>query len=392
VLPGATAEDVEKRITEVIEKKLRTVSDVKFVSSVSRESISNILVRFEDISERVFDKRVADLRREVQDAEDELPDDSSTPFVFEITSSNAFPSATLAIVGAADDENLRRQSENIKKDLEQIKGGDRVMASALHNPELQINFIPERLEQAGVSPSQLADTVARTFQDFAAGTTRINDQSWLVRIVGRDSDPGYLASLPVAGVDGEIPLGNLAEVVRAREESNAAVRYNGRPAIMLSITKKERANTLDLVEEISKYVEGRNRFRDQTGVELVLVDDQTEITRSALNIMQTNALLGLIMVLLVTWLFLGSRISALTTLGIPFILAGTFWILSGLNQTLNVSVLLGVVISLGMLVDDAVVVVESIYYRLQRGAPVLDAVMDALKEMVAPVTTAVLTT
>ncbi|MCP4243058.1 MAG: efflux RND transporter permease subunit, partial [bacterium] len=205
VLPGATAEDVEKRITEVIEKKLRTVSDVKFVSSVSRESISNILVRFEDISERVFDKRVADLRREVQDAEDELPDDSTTPFVFEITSSNAFPSATLAIVGAADDENLRRQSENIKKDLEQIKGGDRVMASALHDPELQINFIPERLEQAGVSPSQLADTVARTFQDFAAGTTRINDQSWLVRIVGRDSDPGYLASLPVAGVDGEIP-------------------------------------------------------------------------------------------------------------------------------------------------------------------------------------------
>jgi len=238
VLPGATAEDVEKRVTEVIEKKIRKVTDVKFVSSVSRESISNILVRFDDISERIFDKRVADLRREVQDAEDELPDDSTTPFVFEITSSNAFPSATLAIVGPADDENLRRQAENIKKDLEKIKGADRIMDTALHDPELQINFIPERLEEAGVSPSQLADTVARTFQDFAAGTTRINDQSWLVRIVGRDSDPSYLASLPVAGVDGEIPLGNLAEVVRAREESSASVRYNGKPAIMLAITRR----------------------------------------------------------------------------------------------------------------------------------------------------------
>jgi len=392
VLPGATAEDVEKRVTEVIEKKIRKVTDVKFVSSVSRESISNILVRFEDISERIFDKRVADLRREVQDAEDELPDDSTTPFVFEITSSNAFPSATLAIVGPADDENLRRQAENIKKDLEKIKGADRIMDTALHDPELQINFIPERLEEAGVSPSQLADTVARTFQDFAAGTTRINDQSWLVRIVGRDSDPSYLASLPVAGVDGEIPLGNLAEVVRAREESSASVRYNGKPAIMLAITKKERANTLDLVAKITEYVEQRNRFRDQTGVDLVLIDDQTEITRNALNIMQTNALLGLIMVLFVTWLFLGSRISMLTTLGIPFILAGTFWILRSLDQTLNVSVLLGVVISLGMLVDDAVVVVESIYYRLQRGAAVMDAVIDSLKEVVAPVTTAVLTT
>jgi multidrug efflux pump subunit AcrB len=392
VLPGASAQDVEKRVTEVIEDKIRKVSDIKFVSSVSRESISNILVRFEDVSERIFDKRVADLRREVQDAEDELPDDATTPFVFEITTANAFPSATLAVVGAADDENLRRQAENIKKDLEQIKGASRVLDTALHDPELQINFIPEKLDEAGISPSQLADTVARTFQDIAAGNTRINNQSWLVRIIGRDSDPSYLASLPIAGVDGEIPLGDLADVVRGRGESSAMVRYNGRPAVMLAITKKEAANTLELVERITEYVEHRNRFQDKTGVKLVLIDDQTEITRNALNIMQTNALLGLIMVLFVTWLFLGSRISILTTLGIPFILAGTFWLLRSLDQTLNVTVLLGVVISLGMLVDDAVVVVESIYYRLQRGTPILQAITESLKEVVAPVTTAVLTT
>ena len=85
ILPGASAEDVEKRVTEVLEKKIRRVSDIKFVSSVSRESISNVLVRFEDIDERTFDKRTADLRREVQNAEDELPDEASSPFVFEIT-------------------------------------------------------------------------------------------------------------------------------------------------------------------------------------------------------------------------------------------------------------------------------------------------------------------
>ncbi|MCW8944449.1 MAG: efflux RND transporter permease subunit, partial [Sedimenticola sp.] len=392
VLPGAAAADVEKRVTEVLEKKIRTISDIKFVSSVSRESISSILVRFEDIKPDVFDKRVADLRREVQNADDELPSNATTPFVFEITTANAFPSATLAIVGPADDENLRRQAENIKKDLERIKGVDRILDTALRDPELQINFYPERLESAGVSPSQLADTVARTFQDLAAGSARVNDQNWLVRIIGQDSDPAFLAGLPIAGSTGEIPLGDLAQVVRAREKQDEMVFYQGQPAVMLAITKKESANTLELVEKIAEYVEQRNQYKDKTGVKVVLIDDQTEITRNALNIMQTNALLGLIMVLFVTWLFLGTRISLLTTIGIPFILAGTFLVLNSMNQTLNVSVLLGVVISLGMLVDDAVVVVESIYYRLQRGMAALPATLEALREVFAPVTTAVLTT
>ncbi|WP_435686412.1 efflux RND transporter permease subunit, partial [Sedimenticola selenatireducens] len=392
VLPGAAAADVEKRVTEVLEKKIRTISDIKFVSSVSRESISSILVRFEDIKPEVFDKRVADLRREVQNADDELPDNATTPFVFEITTANAFPSATLAIVGPADDENLRRQAENVKKDLERIKGVDRILDTALRDPELQINFYPERLEAAGITPGQLADTVTRSFQDLAAGSARVNDQNWLVRIIGQDSDPGYLAALPVAGVSGEVPLGDLAQVVRAREKQDKAVFYRGQPAVMLAITKKESANTLELVQKIADYTAERNRFQDKTGVEVVLIDDQTEITRNALNIMQTNALLGLIMVLFVAWLFLGGRISLLTTIGIPFILAGTFLVLNALDQTLNVSVLLGVVISLGMLVDDAVVVVESIYYRLQRGMAVLPATLEALKEVFAPVTTAVLTT
>ncbi|MCP3870995.1 MAG: efflux RND transporter permease subunit [Gammaproteobacteria bacterium] len=392
VLPGATAEDVEVRITEILERKIRKVSDIKFVSSVSRESISNILVRFDDIDERVFDKRVSDLRREVQDAENEIPDDATTPFVFEITSANAFPTATLAVVGQADDENLRDQAESLKKDLERIRGVDRVQGTALHDPELQINFFPARLEAAGVTPVQLANTLAQNLQDTAAGNTRVNGENWLVRVIGQDSDPAYLATLLVLGVNGEIPLGDLAEVVRAREKPSEAVRYQGRPAVMMTVMKKENTNTLELVQRIDEFVTGKNRFSRQTGVELILIDDQTEITRNALSIMQRNALLGLLMVLIVTWLFLGNRISLLTTIGIPFILAGTFWALRSLNQTLNVSVLLGVVISLGMLVDDAVVVVESIHYRLQRGAAAMTAIISSLREVIAPVTTAVLTT
>ena len=124
----------------------------------------------------------------------------------------------------------------------------------------------------------------------------------------------------------------------------------------------------------------------------MLIDDQTITTRNAIRLMQNNAMIGLLLVLLVTWMFLGSRIALLTSIGIPFILAGTFWLLAVIGETLNVMVLLGVVIVLGMLVDDAVVVVEGIYYRLRKGMGAMNASIEALREVAAPVTTAVLTT
>jgi len=392
VLPGAAATNVEKLVTEVLERKIRSISDIKFVESTSRESRSNILIRFDDIDDDIFDKRVADLRREVQNASDELPSDASTPFVLEITTANAFPSATLAVVGKANDENLRLQAELIKKELERIKGVDGILGTALLDPELHVNFLPAKLEAAGITPSQLADTVSQSFRDTSMGSRRVKDQNWLVRMVGQDRDPQALASLPIAGANSELLLGDIAEVVRGREKLKRAVRFNGQPAVMFTVTKKGSANTLELVREISDYVNKRSLLKEKTGVDLVLVDDQTEITRNALNIMQTNAMLGLIMVLVVTWLFLGTRISLFTTIGIPFILAGSFWILNMLGMTLNVMVLLGVIIALGMLVDDAVVMMEAIYYRLQRGEKPMSAVRDSLKEVAAPITTAVLTT
>jgi len=392
IFPGASATDVEQRVTDVLEEAIRSVSDVKFVSSNSRESVSNILVRFEDIDERLFDKRVADLRREIQNKLDELPDEAEDPLIYEVTSANAFPSATVVVTARADDEQLRKQAEIAKKDIERLKGVDRILDTALSQPELQVLYDPVSLARVGLNPIQLADTVSSHYRDVSAGNARIGDENWLIRLIGTSRDPGYLASLPVPTSQGEIRLGDLAEVRRGRADATQLVRYQGQPGVLLAITKKGSANILEVVERVRQYVEQRNRLLENSGVRLVLADDQTETTRDAIRIMQTNALLGLILVLFVTWVFLGSRIALLTSIGIPFILAGTFWALRGLDQTLNVSVLLGVVISLGMLVDDAVVVVEAIYYRLQRGMDSVRAALEALAEVSSPVTTAVLTT
>ena len=392
--PGAAAEDVEKRITDPIEDALRTsIKDIKFVSSTSREGISNILVRFNQISKDEFSSHLTDLRREVQNTySSELPEESEDPIVYEITTSNAFPSATVVVTSAGDDENLRRQIRNITKDIELIDGVDRINELGLADPELHITFRPERLEGLGITPGDLSDTVRAYFRDVSAGDIRTDDGQWIVRVEGTSTDPGSLADYPVTTAHGIVPLGNLAEFTRTTEEATEIVRFNGGPAALLAITKQANTNVLELVDDIRHYIDERNQYKTKTGVEIFLVDDQTISTRNALSLMQTNAIIGLMMVLVVTWIFLGSRIAMLTSIGIPFTLAGTFLILNMIGISLNNMVLLGVVIALGMLVDDAVVVVESVYQRLQQGLAPMRAVIDALGEVFAPVTTSVMTT
>ena len=390
--PGASAIDIEKRITDPLEDVMRGVSDIKFVSSNSREGISSILIRFNDISERIFDKRIADLRREIQNKQDELPEQATDPFIFEITTDNACPTASIVAISAASDDNLRIQAERIKKGLENIKGADRVITTALDDPELQVFFDPQKLQHYGIKPSDLADTIRSYYQDTPAGSLKVQSKEWFIRLTGTDARPEVLANLPVLTAQGEVPLSEIAEVRRGREKAEQLVSYNNQSAVLFAITKKGGSNTLKLVERLNKFIAERNLYSDNTGVHLILIDDSTEITNRSINVMQTNALVGLAFVLLVTWLFLGLNIALLTSIGIPFILAGTFWVISLFGQSLNIMVLLGIVISLGMLVDDAVVVVESIYQRLARGVDRITTCIDALKEVAAPVTTAVLTT
>jgi multidrug efflux pump subunit AcrB len=396
-LPGASAEDVEKKVTEPLEDAIQQVSDIRYILSSSRENVSTILVRFREISPRVFDKRVNDLRREIQNkATDELPAEvTDDPRVDEITTSNGFPTAMVLVVGRDDDEQLRDTARRVKTDLERIDGVDTVFANGLHNPELRVEFEPHRLAARGVNAADLADAVAGWFRDTFAGSARAGDAEWLVRVLGTDADPEYLARLtvsPAGSPQTKIPLEAVATAARQRATPEQLVRHDGRPAVLMAVNKKSYTNTLQLVERINAYVAEKNALLAPAGVQLTLLDDQTVPTREALSIMQRNALIGLALVLAVCWAFLGARLAVLVALGIPFALAGTFSLLYALGFTLNISVLLGVVIVLGMLVDDVVVVTEAIYYRLERGQQVLRAALDSLREVAIPVTSAVLTT
>ncbi|MBI3096146.1 MAG: efflux RND transporter permease subunit [Rhodocyclales bacterium] len=399
VLPGASAEDVEKRVTKPLEDAIKGVADIRFVMSSSRENVASILVRFRDIDERVFDKRINDLRREIQNkAKSELPVEAKDPRVLEITTSNGFPTAMVLVTGQAADELLRSRARQFKDDIERIAGVDQVFATGLRDPELQVEFDPVALANRGLTATDASDAVMAWFRDTFAGKVETAGDTertaWLVRVVGQTADPEEIARIPVSNAQRRepVPLGNVAEVSRGRAKAGSLASYQGKGAVILAVTKKSRTNTLQLIERLNTYIVEQNPRFANDGVQLQLLDDQTVPTREAITTMERNALQGLLMVLAICWLFLGTRIALLVGLGIPFSLAGSFAILHALGYTLNISVLLGVVIVLGMLVDDAVVVVETIYYRMQRGEPVHSAAIGAVREVFAPVTASVLTT
>jgi len=396
VLPGASAADVEQLVTGPLEDALRNIADIRFISSKSRDNISDIMVRFRELSEREFDKRVTDLRREVQSkANDELPEDAEDPNVLEITSSNGFPTAIVVVAGQADDERLRRQGKLIKEELERISGVDNVFAFGFNEPELQVEINPRALAAYDLTAIDVADQLRAAYQDVSAGKVDVGNEAWLLRVQGKTTDPEELARFLIApprSPQSKVTLDQVAVIRQGRKEARQVVSFEGRSAISMSISKVAYTNTLDLVDRINNYITEKNVVLAGTGIDLTLSDDQTTQTRRAIGIMQTNALLGLFLVLGVCWLFLGLRIASLVTMGIAFSISGAFWVLNMTGNTLNVSVLLGIVIVLGMLVDDAVVVVEAMYYRLQRGQEALDAALDSLKEVAKPVTSAVFTT
>ena len=392
-MPGAAPEDIEKRVTQPLEEGIARVSDIRFISSTSRDSMSNIIVRFEDIDERLFDKRLADLRREIQHIDNtRLPEEADSPFIVELTSSSAFPTATLILQGFSYDDNLRFYARELEKEMERQRFIQRVDLIGVSDPELIVDIDMDRLTGLGLSPAVVAQTIKSQFKDSAAGSINIQDQQWLIRILGSSSDPGELARLSIPGIDSEVLLGDVADVYLGQERLKLKASYHNQPAIMLSVFKKDSVNTLQMIADLKQFIAEKNRLSSVTGIKIVLLDDNTKITRKAINIMQNNALIGLTLVLLVTWLFLGSRIAFFTTIGIPFTLAGTFWLLHAMGQSLNNAVLLGIVIALGMLVDDAIVVVESMNVRLQKGVDATRAAIEALKEVIAPVTSSVLTT
>ncbi|MDD3530053.1 MAG: efflux RND transporter permease subunit [Gallionellaceae bacterium] len=389
VWPAASARDVERQITLPLEAVVRRAGQVRYVAATSRDYVSTLLVRFEDIPHADFERRLQALVRDVQQAAAAFPRDARPPQVVELTSSSLFPTAMVLVPAEDGDDRLAR---SVQADMEALPGVDRVWAIGLGEPELAVAFDPAALRRHGVAPDVLARTLAEQAQDVPAGPVSMSGRLYNSRVSGLSSDPAQWAGLPIPdGQGGMVPLGELADIQPGSAAGRERVALaDGRPAVLLSVIKRENVNALHLTEAVADYVAARNR--QLGGAVLQLADDQTGATRSAIRAMENNALLGLLTVLCVAWLFLGRRMALLVSVGVPFALAAMFLSLYLMGETLNTSVLLGVAIVLGIPLDDAVVVAEAIQIRLAQGHERLAAVRLALGEVARPVLASVLAT
>ncbi|MDP2834518.1 MAG: efflux RND transporter permease subunit [Pseudomonadota bacterium] len=391
IWPGAAAQDVEREITLPLEAAARRVTDVRLVTATSRDNVATLLVRFTDVPHGRFERRLVALEREIRQAAAGFPREARPPQILELTSSNFFPTAMVAVSGAAADGSVCRLAEVARDELERLPGVARVWAYGLRERELAVDFNPEALRRHQVSPENLARAVADQAHTYPAGMADVSGRRYAIRVEGLSANPDFLAELPVLNAAGKtVPLAELAKVRQGVGAARELVRLDGKPAVLLSVIKAENVNTLDLTHAVRGLVTHKNQAFGAPVY--TLLDDQSDTTREAIGVMETNALFGLAVVLAVTWFFLGGRLALLTSLGVPFALAGMFLALHLLGQTLNVSVLLGVVIVLGIPLDDAVVVADAIRRRLATGMSRMEAVAGALKEVSRPVTASVLAT
>lgn len=391
VWPGAAAQDVEREIALPLETAARQVPDINLVAATSRDHVATLLIRFRDIPHGRFEQRLVALDREIRQVTAGFPKEARAPQVIELTSSNFFPTAMVAVSGEAADGRICQRAEAVRTQLENLPGVARVQAYGLRSRELEVLFDPTALVRESISAETLTRTVMDQAHTYPAGMADVSGRRYAIRVEGLGPNPDFLAELPIATADGrQVPLHEVAQVRLGVSPTRELVHLNGKPAVLLSVIKSEGANSLALTDTIRDFVNDRNT-REGDSL-LTLVDDQSQATRESIRVMEINALFGLAVVLAVTWFFLGHRMALLTSLGVPFALAGMFLFLNLSGQTLNVSVLLGVAIVLGIPLDDAVVVADAIRVRLAAGVDRLTAVKGALAEVAQPVTASVFAT
>ena len=327
-MPGASAEDVERLLVMPVERMLRSkIKDIKHVNSNAQSGLANISIEFVEMGKPLYERRILELRRELQTlAQSELPKTASMPILYEgsLHNSDWFK---ILVYGPGEDENFRRQSRQIKLDLQRMPGVALVETKGLEDPELHVVFHPERLTGLGVSPTALADTVSSYFKDIAAGIVKVDEREWLVRVTGTEDAAARLAELPIIAAKGEVKLGDLADISRTSKTVKMGARFRGQPAVAVMPVKQPGANTLALIDQLKTYIDARNRVSATTGVQLYLLIDNSGSIRNAIATMENHAWSGMLLVLAVAWLLLGTRLALLTTLAVPFSLAGVFIVL-----------------------------------------------------------------
>ncbi len=386
--PGASPFEVEEGVCVPVEEALQGLAGIKRIRSTASEGVAAIAVELmsgEDVA-----RRLADIRARV-DAIDTFPEEAERPIV----SQAELPRQVLsvAIYGETDERTLKEIAKRAREELAALPEISEVALAAVRPYEIAIEVSESALQRHGLSFDEVAAAVRRASLDLPGGMVHASSGEILLRAQGKAEDGEDFARIPIfARRDGSrLTVGDVARVVDGFAESDQRATFDGMPAALIQVSRVGDQRVLDVANAARAYVE-RARGDLPPGVEMVVWQDMSRILAERLGTMKSNALSGALMVVVVLALFLRLRLAFWVAWGVPTAFLATFAVLPWLGVSINWVSLMGLVLVLGILVDDAIVVGENTYVEQQKSASKLEGAIRGAHTIAVPVIFGVLTT
>lgn len=386
--PGASAEDVEQLVTIPIEEEISNITGIDLVRSVSSEGRSFITAEVETGE----DPQVVaqDIDAAVSRIKEQLPADAEEPIVEEVRSN--FPLINVAIAGNTPKDTLRPYAISLRDKLQLVTGVDNITTSGMGDPAFWINIDPLKLKQYNVSVSQIADAVNKKNLDLPGGGIDQGRFEYLVRTRGRIRTAEDLDNIPVrTNPDGShVLLRDIADTELGEEETRTRARVNGMPAITFLINKQKNVDAIETVERIRETIDGFKKSVP-SGITVLETNDTSYWVQKRFDTMLKSGSIGLVVVLLCLGAFLNLRAAIIASIGIPVSFLGAFVLMNFSGITLNLLSMFGLILVLGIVVDDAIIVVENIQRYVSSGMDPYSAAIKGTKEVALPVLATILT-
>ena len=396
IFPGNNAEEIEKLITDPLEQEIKGVIGLIEIESTSSEGISIINIEFDDdIPTEVARLRVKDLVDNVTVGDDwpTFNNAKVDPNIFEFDIAERFPVLNISLVGDYKVEELKEYAEYLDTRIERLPQVKTVEVRGIQDFEVEIAVNPYKMKATKTSFGNIINAISQENITISAGSLISDGQRRNVKIIGEVSDPSQLNRLIVKRDDGPVYLEDVASVSFREKEATSFTRSFDQKTVMLEVVKRGGENAIFASNSIQKIIKDAKENFLPENLDVVVQNDQSEYTINSVNDLMNNLIFGIILVVTVLTFFLGLRNALFVGFAIPMSMFMSLVILSAFGFTLNRMVLFGLVMGLGLLVDNGIVVVENIYRLMSKeGMSRVQAAKLGIGEVALPIIVSTATT
>lgn len=386
--PGATAEDVESAVCERIEEAVEGVSNLIKVTSKAEEGRATVTLEMQDGANAT--EFLNDIKTEVE-AISNFPEEVEDVIVKRLNRTDQVLS--VAVTGPMSEPHLKLYCEQLKEKIKQLPLVSQVDILGFSEHQLQIEIPLYKLMHLGLSVNDIQSVFQNQSIDMPAGTIETDQTDYLIRFTEERRTPYELGELVVASnsMGGEIKLRDIATITDKFEDRENSIRFNGKRAGLLQISKNKSEDALDIMDEITAFLETEKQLA-APDVEFSITQNVSKIVRDRLDMLTINGLEGLFLVFLTLWLFFNFRMSFWVAMGLPVSFCMTFFFMKQIGFSFNMLTMVGLLIAIGILMDDAIVIAENVVAHLEKGKKPLQATIDGVTEVASGVFSSFLTT